>query len=78
MTRAAFLGAFLIVAAGAASAAEPEPAGPRFQLIECPPGQDCRPRGKPLDTSTACALDMASLTLVVVKATRIKCERVKR
>lgn len=57
---------------GLARAAEP----PRWQLIECPPDQPCRPRGKPLREQTACDLDAASLALVVVKATRIKCERI--
>ncbi|MEI6861611.1 MAG: hypothetical protein WCL04_05100 [Verrucomicrobiota bacterium] len=50
----------------------------RWQLVECPPDGPCRPRGKTLETSTACDLDAASLAMVAAKATRIKCERVKR
>lgn len=80
------LGALLIVACmlgigltciffGYARAAEPEQQ-PRWQLVECPPDQPCRPRGKALGTLTACELDSVSLAIVAVKATRISCKRI--
>ena len=48
----------------------------RWQLVECPPGQECRSRGKPLQASTACDLDAQSLTYVVATGTRVCCRRV--
>ena len=67
------LGIVMLIASYAAAA---EITGPRWQLWEQPPGQDWRPRGKQLGTSTACDLDAASLAMVVEKATRIACRRV--
>ena len=62
------IGIVMLIAGYAAAA---EITGPRWQLWEQPPGQDWRPRGKQLNTSTACDLDAASLAMVVEKATRI-------
>lgn len=46
-----------------------------WQLTECPPGEPCRPRGRPLDVKTACELDLASLAIVAAKGTRIRCDK---
>jgi len=67
------LGIVMLITSYATAA---EIAGPRWQLWEQPPGGDWRPRGKQLNTSTACDLDAASLAMVAEKATRIACRRV--
>ena len=67
------IGIVMLLASYATAA---EITGPRWQLWEQLPGGEWRPRGKQLNTSTACDLDAASLAMVVEKATRIACRKV--
>lgn len=67
----------LTTEARAAIEALSEPESPRtHQLIECPPGEPCKSRGRPMGV-TACNLDAAGLVAIVPKATVITCKRVK-
>lgn len=64
------------IASSRAQAAEPADAGARWQLWQQSPGREWQPRGKALRASTACDLDLASVAVVVEKATRLACRKV--
>lgn len=68
-----------------ASAAEPETAGPRWQLWIARPGEEWAPlvskKGKPallLTSPTACNLDLSSQANVEPSGTLLACRRIDR